>query len=267
MKFITTGGEGQLGKELIKRLKSLGHTHIEDFDNKIGFPIMFMCCKNGKADMIIHMGNNCKIKKCIKYPLLSKENTDANYLVFEHARKKKIKKIVFFSSSRVLSKERNPYVASKIYGEELCKAYKECYGINYLIIRPSTVYGKPSSNKRAVDIWIDNAKRNKDLIIYGNKNKTLTFTYIDDFIDGVILAINNKWNKTYNVGGKEIKVIDMVKEIKKQTKSKSKIIFKNPELAQPQKVSVIPDGLEEIGWKPKININDGIRGYLNGKTD
>ena len=32
-------------------------------------------------------------------------------------------------------------MASKIYGEEMVKAYCDCYGIKYIIIRPSTVYG------------------------------------------------------------------------------------------------------------------------------
>ncbi|GIW65032.1 MAG: hypothetical protein KatS3mg093_011 [Candidatus Parcubacteria bacterium] len=43
---------------------------------------------------------------------------------------------------------------------------------------------------RVVPLFIKLAKQNKNIIIYG-KEKVLDFTYIDDAVNGVLLAIKN----------------------------------------------------------------------------
>lgn len=249
MNFLTTGGEGLIGKALIKRLIDIGHNHLVDFDKINGDYELFPC--HYKPDIIFHLASNCKINKCIEYPILAFENSKITEEILELC-KWSNSKIVLFSSSRVLNKEKNPYVSSKIYGEELVKAYHECYGIDYIIIRPSTVYGFPSHNKRLIDIWIENAKQNKDLIIYGDKNKTLSFTYIDDFVDGVIYSLGD-FNREINIAGKEEKLIDVAKLIIELTNSKSKIIFKDKEIAQPQKVKC------KSHYKCQTSIKEGLK--------
>jgi nucleoside-diphosphate-sugar epimerase len=129
-----------------------------------------------------------------------------------------------------LNKEKNPYTASKLYGEELCKSYKDSFGIDYLIIRPSTVYGPQwDETRRLMHIFIVNALENRDLVIYGDPDtKTLDFTYVSDFIDGVLLAMKGEWNKEYNISGsEEFKVFELAKTIVRLTKSKSKIIVRS----------------------------------------
>ncbi len=258
MKYIITGGSGLIGKALETRLLKLGHECIENFDLKTGKDVKDIkhFKTNKKIDCIFHLAANVKINKCVSFPELAKENVDGVFEALEYCRKNKINKFIYFSSSRVLSSERNSYVASKIYGEELCKAYHDCYGIDYLIIRPSTVYGPgKDESKRLIDVWINNARDNKDLIINGNLTKTLCFTYIDDFIDGVIEAMDN-YNREYNIAGSEEYLIDVANEIKKITSSKSKIRYKKTEIAQPQKVYLKSD------FECKTTIRDGIKKCL-----
>ena len=85
---------------------------------------------------MFHLAAFCKINQSISNPKRCHEdNSEGTFSVLEFCRKNNIKKIVFFSSSRVLNRERNPYTSAKLYGEELCKAYQECYGIDYNIVR------------------------------------------------------------------------------------------------------------------------------------
>jgi UDP-glucose 4-epimerase len=218
---------------------------------------------NRKADIFIHCAANCKINKIIKNPHEAFENTQGVYEALEYCRRNKIKRFVFFSSTRVLHREKNPYTASKIYGEELCEAYRQCYGIDYIIIRPSTVYGGRDETGRLMSIWIDNARKNKDLVIYGDRKKILSFTYISDFIVGVIYAVfKGRKNRAYNISSKPIKLYKVAKEIIKQTNSKSKIVFKDEEIAQPQRAIVNSWRVRFLGWKPYINIKEGIRKTL-----
>ena len=55
----------------------------------------------------------------------------------------------------------------------------------------------------------------KDLEVYGDpETKTLDFTYVDDFVEGVMLAIGGDWNRAYNISGnEEFKVYELAKMI------------------------------------------------------
>lgn len=266
MNFAITGHKGLIGTFLKERLIKEGHKCVLQIDQREGFNVNDLLFKeteiNDKIDIFFHFAAQCKINEAIALPILPhKNNVDGILAVLEFCRKHKIPKIVVASSSRVLSKEKNPYTASKIYVEELTKAYHDCYGIDYIIIRPSTVYGPTyDETSRCISNFFSNALKGKDIKIFGDKNKTLDFTYIDDFIDGVILSIENKWNSEYNISGnKEIKLYDLAKKIIKITNSKSKIIFMNPEIAQPQNVKVDISEIKKLGYKSNINIDEGIR--------
>lgn len=188
------------------------------------------------------------------------DNVLGTFQALEFCRKNKVPKIIYFSSTRVLNPEKNPYTASKIYGEELCKAYHPCYGLNYIIIRPSTVYGPfPDATKRLMHIFIVNALKNQDLEIYGNpKTKTLDFTYIDDFIDGVMLVINQN-NEEFDISGdEEFNIYELAKFIIANTNSKSKIKICKEELAQPQQVKVDISKIKKLGYESKVSVREGV---------
>jgi len=265
MRYAITGHQGLIGTYLKKRLDKEGHECVLQIDQKEGFNVMDLMFKetqlNEQIDVFFHFAAQCKINEAIAHPILAhKNNVDGILAVLEFCRRHKIPKIVVASSSRVLSPERNPYVASKIYVEELVKAYHDCYGIEYIIVRPSTVYGPLfDETSRLINNWLTAAIKEEDLKLYGDNAKTLDFTYISDFVDGVMLTISNGWNKEYNISGKdETNLFDLANYIIWKTKSRSKIKMLTSEIAQPQKVSVDILKLEKLGYKPKIDILKGV---------
>ncbi len=280
MNVILTGHKGLIGSFLKDRLEKEGHEIIKGIDIRDGNNILDIHNLNfdNRIDLMVHAAAHCKINQAIKNPKLSyKNNAEGSFGILELCRKKNIPKIVFFSSSRVLNKEKNPYTAAKIYGEELCKAYKNCYGIDYIIIRPSTVYGPFwDETKRLIHIFITNAIKGKDLEIYGNpETKTLDFTYIDDFIDAVMLAINNpEWNKEYDISGnEEINIYELANFIIHEIKSQSQIKIFDAEIAQPQKVCVDISEIKKMGYNPKVSLREGVKktiewykNYLNSNS-
>ncbi len=269
MNIAITGQDGLIGHSLKERLEKEGHKFVLLLDKRSG--ICLQDLKNlqvsEKIDLFIHAAAHCKINQDIETPELAHlNNSEGTFQALEFCRKNKIPKFLFFSSSRILSKEKNPYTASKIYGEELCRGYQQCYGIDYLIIRPSTVYGPfQDLTKRLMHIFITNALNNKDLDIYGNpETKTLDFTYIDDFIDAVILAMNNSWNSEYNISGDgEYNVRNLAEYIINQTSSKSKIRILEAEKCQPQKVHLDISAIKSIGYSPKYSVEQGVSKTIN----
>lgn len=280
MNYILTGHKGLIGEYLKKRLDNDNWKCIRHIDEREGFNILNLKSlklnlETQPVDIFIHAASFCKINKCIENPeLCHLNNSDGVFECLEFCRKNNIKKFVFFSSSRVLSKEKNPYTASKMYGELLCEAYRQCYGIDYIIIRPSTVYGPCHDlTSRLITTWVITALSDIPLILYGNeKTKTLDFTHVDDFVDAIMLLLN-KWEETknndYNISGEEETLLmDLVGMIQEELTIKDLIrpIFidvKNSEIAQPQQVKVDISKIKKLGFKPKIKLRDGVKQLVN----
>ncbi|MFZ5955449.1 MAG: NAD-dependent epimerase/dehydratase family protein [Nanoarchaeota archaeon] len=265
MQFIMTGHKGLIGNSILRKLIENGNNplylidlrdnlqKIRDIRNINNLRL------NQKADTLIHLAAFCKINQSITNPDLPyQHNVLGTYKILEFCRKNDIPKIIFTSSSRVLSAEKNPYTASKIYGEELVKSYNESYGIDYVIIRPSTVYGPFNDlTKRLVDIFMLNILQGKELEIYGDRNKTLDFTYIDDFAQGFLLAMDQK-NKEFNIAsGTETKIEDVAKILINLHRS-GNFKFLPAEIAQPQNVKIDTSKIKSLGFKPKFDINGGL---------
>jgi len=234
--ILITGHKGLIGGEIYNRLKKsynvFGYDNLKDKNSILNLD------NNVHYHSIIHCAANCVIRDIIKEPEKSLENIILNYKIMEIARKYN-SKLFLFSSSRANHKNMNPYVVSKLYLENIAKAYKECYNLNYIIIRPETVWGYKRDNPvRVIPNWINCAKKNKNIIIYGPKDKELPPVRVDDFTTTFLDLFNNfeKYkNKTFAICGHPQKAEDVANQIVKKFKSESKIIFKPQELSQPQK--------------------------------
>jgi len=256
MKILLTGDKGLIGRHLRVYLESRDHEVIGmDLKDKKNICDISDDYVKIDFDMIIHCAA-CSIRECIDKPWVNfVNNINGTQNIMEFARLVKCKKIIYFSSSRVLSRERNPYTAAKIFGEELVKGYKDCYDIDYMIVRPSTVFGEKDDSDRLVPRFINNALKNKSLDIYGAKNKTLYLTYVKDFVE-MFKGILEKdvWNTEHDMAiGKEVELKQLAEFIITQVGSKSKIKIKKAETAQPQYVDLKNLYIEPLyGWQAGI---------------
>ena len=262
MNFILTGHKGLIGDALLKKLKTQGHNPILLIDKRDNQDILDIdkIQLTEKADIFIHLAAACKINKTIAEPEWAfQNNVLAIHKIMEFCRKNKIPKIVFTSSSRILSPEKNPYTASKIYSEELIKGYSQCYGIKYVIIRPSTVYGPfDDKTRRLIDIWMLAALKGEELKTFGDKNKSLDFTYIDDFIDAFLLAMQQT-NKEYDISAGKAIPLDYVAQQIIKLAGKGTTNFYPQETAQPQEVELDISAIKSLGWEPKTSIEEGLK--------
>jgi len=246
-------------------------TWIRDLTKKFEFG-------HGSYDMVVHLAANARVFDLVKDPDLARDNMIMTYNILEFVRKSGIKEFIFASSREVYGnaegsfvyKEGNvsldlcesPYTASKFLGEALVHAYCRCYGINFIIVRFSNVYGRYDYNDRVVPLFIAKALRNLPLEVYG-ENKILDFTYIDDAIDGLYLAVERfekGKNKVYNIaGGKGYSITDVAKKIKSMAASNSEIIFKDSRMGEVEKfVADISKARNILGYEPKYSINLGL---------
>ncbi len=231
-----------------------------------------------EVDLIIHLAANARVYELVKNPDLARDNMLTTYNILEYARINKIKNIIFASSREVYGNTKkakhkevdvkienceSPYSASKISGEALIHSYHKCFGINYVIIRFSNVYGMYDESDRVIPLFIRKAIKNENLVVFG-RDKILDFTYIDDAVEGVVKVIqrfNKIKNNTFNIAtGKGTKILFVARLVKKFLNSKSRIIIKQNRPGEVVKyIADISKAKKLLNYEPRADIIDGVK--------
>ena len=160
---------------------------------------------------------------------------------------------------------RSCYDEGKRCAETLFMDYHKQNNVVVKIIRIFNTYG-PNMNPsdgRVISNFIVQALRGEKITIYGDGTQTRSFQFVDDLIEGMIRAMNTRDSFTgpVNIGNPhEFSMLELAEQIISLTKSKSKIIYVPlPKDDPTQRKPDISLAFKELnGWKPKINLNEGL---------
>ena len=239
-----------------------------------------------KPDIIIHLAAVSHANKANKNP----HNTFDHSLrtlenALDHARggksnnyKPRVEKFIFLSSSMVygnFSSESvlegdncNPigiYGTIKYAGELMVKSYHQVFDLPYTIIRPSALYGVRCVSRRVGQVFIENAMMGEEINIHGNGSDRLDFTYIEDFISGVIKIIESDRaiNETFNLTYGESREINQLAEIVEDYFPDIKINYLPKDKMTPERGTLNVDKAKKyIGYKPRFPIEEGFPRYI-----
>lgn len=237
------------------------------------------------VDTVVHLAANARVRKLVEHPSRARDNFEMTYNVLEYVRKNDIPNMIFSSSREVYGNQpdlvrsekdtrvdegESPYTASKIGGEALVDAYARCYDFDASILRFSNVYGRYDVSDRVVPNFIVRADRGVDLPVFGEK--ILDFTYLDDCIQGVTLALQNFSDvagETFNIAsGKGSTIVDLADEIIERMNSSSNVRLEETRTGEVANyVGDISKAREMLGYEPTLSPFDGldrtIQWYLN----
>jgi len=162
----------------------------------------------------------------------------------------------------------NMYGWAKLMGELTLKNYYKEYGLESAIGRFFTVYGENADESHAVIGSIAKAFIKQDPYkIWGNGQQIRNWTYVEDIVDGIILAMEKIDNATsINLGTQErIKVDKMINLIFKYTDFKPKKIdyLTNMPSGPMNRVANISLAKQLLDWKPKYTFNKGLQKTIN----
>jgi len=206
-------------------------------------------------------------------------------LVFAEALKAKVRKVVFASSGCVYpnflqadtKKELyltedltkgpndadNTYGWAKLMGEFTLQAYAKEHGMGATSCRYFTVYGPRGVENHAVIAMIARAFLGQNPFeVWGDGMQIRNWTYIDDIVEGTILAGEKIDDGTpVNLGTMErIRVIDCAKMVCELTGHKADIkLLTNMPTGPLNRVADNSLAKKLLGWEPKVLFREGLK--------
>ena len=307
MKVLVTGAAGFIGSHLSERLLSegrqvVGLDNFDDFyDPQIKRRNIADCLKNNNfrliegdirdsaavdkavgdgIEVIVHLAARAGVRPSIAKPALYADvNINGTMVLLEAAKKHKISKFIFGSSSSVygnnekvpFSEDDNvdfpisPYAATKKACELICHTYHHLYGISITCLRFFTVYGPRQRPDLAIHKFSRLIEQGKPIPVYGDGTMSRDFTYIDDILDGVVAAMQKcDGYNIYNLGeSRPISVNDLVVEIEKALGKKATKEYQPPQAGDVERTYAdVTKAIKELGYNPSTAIEDGLARFV-----
>ncbi len=157
---------------------------------------------------------------------------------------------------------RSMYDESKRFAEAATQAYITKYKVNAKIVRIFNTYGPNMKldDGRVVTNFIVQALKNKDITVFGKGLQTRSFSYVDDTVNGIMLASSYKEPDIFNIGNdNEITINQLAQTIIDITNTKSKIIYKDLPKDDPlQRKPDLSKSKELLNYKPVIGLEKGL---------
>ncbi len=156
------------------------------------------------------------------------------------------------------------YAVSKLAGEHLAKAYHEEFGMPIVTLRPFNIYGPGQVGEGAIKVFIEQALKNEMIQIHGDGNQIRAWCYIDDFIDGLLLAMTHPKaiGESLNIGNARavVTIYGLAQTIIRVLGSQSTIIFTRKDYADVElRVPSVAKSKKLLGFEAKIDLEEGIR--------
>ena len=291
-KVLVTGSSGTIGTRLCERLQAETDYQVAGVDRRPNawnpavqqittvadlLDLSTFAILPTDVDLVIHLAANARVHDVVLDPDQARDNFLTVYNVLEFCRRNKIPRVLFSSSREVYGNDgglvhteepvliyhcESPYAASKVAGEALVRSYRQCYGIEFINVRFSNVYGMYDESDRVVPLFIKLLKEQQDLTIYG-QDKLLDFTYIDDAVHGVMQALarfDRARNEVYNLAfGAGTTLLEVAETLRSRLGSTSRIQMGEVRPGEVVKyVADITKARERLLYQPQVTFAEGI---------
>ena len=239
---------------------------------------------NNKPDVIIHLAGQTSHSQSFEQPLNDIDsNAKSTLFILEEIRKSKLKcRFILGSTFIVIGRpqklpvdEKTPCWPTTIYGvnrlasEHYCKIYHEVYGLDTVTFRITNSFGPREqviSTKNAVNFLIYEAFKGNTITIFKKGKFFRDLIYISDVISGIktIMKKGKSGDLYWISSGRKIWFYELGKLLEKLTGTKVKFV-KTPNYTKKVDVGnfvVNNSKLRSLGWKPKMNLDEGIKKTL-----
>jgi nucleoside-diphosphate-sugar epimerase len=158
------------------------------------------------------------------------------------------------------------YGALKVAGERIVIGYQQVFDLPYTIVRPSALYGPRCISRRVGQIFIESAVEGLPLRLEGDGTDRLDFTFIDDLVDGICLAIEKPAarNEIFNLTFGEARSIAELATLVQRQFPDAAIEHAERERLMPKRGTLsVAKARRLLGYEPQYPIELGFARYLS----
>ncbi|MDC4203440.1 MAG: NAD-dependent epimerase/dehydratase family protein [Candidatus Manganitrophus sp.] len=294
---LILGGKGFVGSHLVEALLSSGFSvrvfdradaetliapercsKVEFIEGDFADPISVAVALKG-CDICFHLISTSIPKTSNESPAYDlQSNVLSTINLLEQVRGTGLKKIVFLSSGGTVYgipkylpiDELHPtdplcsYGISKLTIEKYLDLYRLLYGIDYVVLRISNLYGERQrliAAQGAAAVFLGKALKGEKVTIWGDGSVARDYIYIADVIDSLI-AVMNYFGKEriFNVGsGVARTLLELIEVIESVAGRKVDLEFKPSRTFDvPVNSLDIRRAMGELGWAPKVGMQEGL---------
>jgi dTDP-glucose 4,6-dehydratase len=162
---------------------------------------------------------------------------------------------------------RNPYSATKAASDHLVRSYVNTHGVEAVVTNCSNNYGPRQHREKFIPTIIRHIQNNKPIPVYGNGQNIRDWLFVEDHCDALLIIKEKfKTGERYNIGGgfecNNVSMATMLLDImgKQINMYQDWIKFVEDRKGHDLRYSMDSSKItNELGWKPKTNIFDGLR--------
>jgi len=231
-----------------------------------------------KPTKIVHLASMAGVRYSLQNPLLYEKTNIGGFIhILEQCKINNIEQIIYASSSSVyglnskvpfaeedtLLKCNSPYACSKLCMEIYARLYYQLYGIKSIGLRFFTVYGPRGRPDMAPYMFLNSIKETIKFNKFGDGTTSSDYTYIDDIIQGIIGALNNKNNvecEIYNLGNSiPISLNEFIETCEIVTGKKA--LFEQLPMQDgdvPHTYADISKAKTDLDYEPKTSLKEGL---------
>ncbi|MFH1789426.1 MAG: SDR family oxidoreductase [Candidatus Altiarchaeota archaeon] len=296
MKVLVTGGAGFIGSHITDRLIQEGfevsvvddlstgsrknlNSAVKFYETSICDPALSRVLSEVEPDVVVHQAAQINVRKSIEDPVFDANvNISGSVNLLEACRDSGVRKVVYASSGgavygepQYLPADENhpirplcPYGASKYSVESFLHTYHALYGIDYVALRYSNVYGPrqdPHGEAGVVAIFAKKFLEGESPTIFGDGEQTRDFVYVGDVAEANMLAISSKIKAgAFNIGvGVETSVNEIAGKIRDITGSRVLPVHGPEVKGEVRRIFLdIKLARRKLSWKPKVGLDEGL---------
>jgi UDP-glucuronate 4-epimerase len=269
----------QLKKDRIKSF--LSNTDFKLYEADIGdASALKKIFQENSINIVVHQAAQAGVRYSLEAPhVYEHSNVKGTLNVLECAKDFKVEKIVFASSSSVYGERKvspfkegditdspiSLYAATKKATEVICHSYHKLYNIKMTGLRYFTVYGPWGRPDMALFSFTKNILEGKPIDVYGEGKMERDFTYIDDIINGVEVAVEKDFAfEIFNLGrGNPAKLTDFIDIIENTLCKKAKRNLLPMQKGDVRKTYAdIKKAEKMLNFKPQTSLERGVQNFI-----
>ncbi len=162
---------------------------------------------------------------------------------------------------------RGVYDESKRFAEALTMAYHCTHGLETRIARIFNTYGPRMrlDDGRVVPNFVKQALQGEPLTVYGDGQRTRSFCYYSDLVDGLYRLLLATEAEPVNLGNPhEMTILEFAQLVRYLSGSRSEIQFINPKDERTaddpnRRCPDITRAQQLLGWQPLVRVEEGLR--------